>query len=585
MGIFYAQRKIYRNISKVVYMEEIKGDEKFVEFYHQNPIHVQDFEGSHEAALQNIKDEKEREKKNVIWDYDEKRKKSILNHKIVAHILMEEFFFITVGDKVNEIYYYQDGMYKRGGEKIIGQRVEELTGGNIRTNDVSEIQGHIQRLTYMDRSILDTSNINFICVGNGILNIRTLELLPYSEKIIFTQKLKWNYNPKSDCPKIKQFFKDIVKDNDVDIIQEFIGYLLYRVYFIKKALILVGEPDTGKTTFIKLVINFIGQENTSGVSLHKILTDKFASSHLYNKLLNFYDDLSFRDIKQTGDFKIATGSGYITGEKKFGDQFQFLNYAKLLFATNKISAVEDVSDDAYYNRWIILFFNNEFDDENEKTDKNIITKLVQAEEMEGLLNWALEGLKRLLENQQFSYKLAAEENKLIMERSSNTISCFAQDILVEEPNNWISKEMMYKLYSIYVNNYGGARVTKEKFGRDLPTKVIYIMESRKDTEKKKSAHGWLNVAINTTNTSFLQILYNKINDINDINSPIAMIKRGISSISTTLTPTEPIGFKITNPTYLPCKSCGATHSKGWTLQKDDGSIWCDACVDACQAFY
>ncbi len=465
----------------------------------------------------------------TIWNDDEKTGKKKLDHKVVAHILIEDYCFITIGDKISEIYYYDKGIYTSGGEKIIGKKVEELTKGYIRNNDVGEVVGHIKRLTESNMSILETKDINLICMGNGILNIDTLELTPYSKDIIFTQKINWNYIPEQDCPEIKKFLKEIVKEEDIDVIQEFIGYLLYRKYFIKKALILVGEPDTGKTTFIKMIINFIGQENTSGVSLHKILSDKFASSHLHNKLLNFYDDLSFKDVKETGDFKIATGGGYITGEKKFGDQFQFLNYAKLLFATNKISAVDDVSDDAYYNRWIILFFNNEFNDLNKKTDKNIINKITTKDEMEGLLNWALIGLKRLLKNQRFSYKLTADENKLIMERSSNTVSGFVQDVLKEQSGEWISKEMMYEMYSIYVNEYGGARITKEKFGRDLISRALFIAESRKDTSRKKSEHGWLNVTLNTSNTTFSKILYN-INSNYTVYFPIEIENSSITSI-------------------------------------------------------
>ncbi|KKK97318.1 hypothetical protein LCGC14_2653960, partial [marine sediment metagenome] len=344
--------------------------------------------------------------------------------------------------------------------------------------------------------------------------------------------IPWDYKPDAKCENVTKFISEIVKEEDIAVLQEFVGYLLYREYFIKKAIILVGEPDTGKTTFIKMIVKFIGQDNTCGVSLHKILTDKFSSSHLHNKLLNFYDDLSFKDIKETGDFKIATGGGYISGEKKFGDQFQFLNYAKLLFATNKISSVDDISDDAYYNRWIILFFNNEFNNENKKTDKNIIKKITERGEMEGLLNWAIEGLKRLLKNQNFSYKLSAEENKLIMEKSSNTVSGFVQDILVEEQDAWISKEDMYSAYSIYVNRYGGAKVTKEKFGRDFPKKALYVLDTRKDTEKKKSQHGWSNIGLNTTNTSFIQVFKQINNTLYHVFFPIDREKSSISGMVT-----------------------------------------------------
>ena len=60
----------------------------------------------------------------------------------------------------------------------------------------------------------------------------------------------------------------------------------------------------------------------------KIATDKFSSAHLYQKHINSFDDLSSRDVNDTGTFKIVTGGGSITAEYKFGSQFQFENYAK-----------------------------------------------------------------------------------------------------------------------------------------------------------------------------------------------------------------------------------------------------------------
>ena len=52
------------------------------------------------------------DKKAAIWNYDDKGKRKSLDHKTIAHILIEEYFFITVGVKVREIWYYQNGIYK-----------------------------------------------------------------------------------------------------------------------------------------------------------------------------------------------------------------------------------------------------------------------------------------------------------------------------------------------------------------------------------------------------------------------------------------------------------------------------------------
>lgn len=467
---------------------------------------------------QEIENELSNEQQHLIWNTDFNGNKLRLDIFAISELLMKLYHFKTIGDSKKEIYYYEDGIYKKNGEDFIKSRVQNWSEGRIKNNQVNEIVGQIQRSTFEDREVLDNQDPRFICVKNGILDLMSKKLEPHSPKRIFTTKLNWKWNPNAKCERIIEFFEQVLKKEDIPVLQEFMGYILYRDYLFKKAVIFVGERDTGKTTTNKLIVKFIGKSNTSAESLHRITSDRFSAYSLYGKMLNNYDDLPYKDVQDNGLFKIATGGGYLPAEKKFGDRFQFKNYAKLLFATNKISATKDVDDEAYYSRWIIFFFNNTFDSENPKTDPKLIEKITTQEEMEGLLVWSVEGLNRLLKNQKFSYKLSPNEIKLAMERSSNTISAFVQDCLMEG-EGWISKEDLYAAYSEYVNITSGARETKEKFGRDIQKKAPFIIPARKDTQNKKSEHGWNNIQLNTSNTTFkLSNVYKEVCNIYDINN-------------------------------------------------------------------
>jgi hypothetical protein len=103
------------------------------------------------------------------------------------------------------------------------------------------------------------------------------------------------------------------------------------------------------------------------------------------------------------------------------------------------------------------------------------------------------------ETKLFTKEKTAEENKLIMERACNTISAFVQDCLIQEQGSWISKDDLYQLYAAYVNHQGLGLESKSKFGRSIQMKANFLTESRKDTNLKKSEHGWLNVGLNLTN--------------------------------------------------------------------------------------
>ena len=147
---------------------------------------------------------------------------------------------------------------------------------------------------------------------------------------------------------------------------------------------------------MNLLIKFIGEKNKTGISLQSISKgNRFELSFLKDKHANIRDDLNSDDLISGGEFKASTGGSYITGEYKFGDTFEFLTFAKHLFATNKIPKMKD-NDEVFYSRCIPIPFDNPIPEEEQ--DPFILEKITIKKEMSGLLNWSLEGLDRLFEN-------------------------------------------------------------------------------------------------------------------------------------------------------------------------------------------
>ncbi len=453
------------------------------------------------------------------WAMGDNGKRKLIHNELAKKIL-EDYNIISVGNDKPELYFFNGKYYECGGGSFIGKKCQELTEGCLKNFDVNEVVGQIERMTNVGREIFSTVPNNIICVENGVLDIDNLNLKEHSPDYYFTSGLNHTYDPNAECKKVMAFLEEVLDENDVILIQELLGFCLYREYFIKKAFIFWGVGDTGKTTLIKLIIHFIGELNKSGVSLHKILYDKFAAYGLYGKHLNVYDDLSFKDIKETGSFKIATGGGYLPVEKKFGEGFDILTFAKLLFATNKFSAVVDADDMAYYGRWVIVPFEKVFDNENPKTDRNILKELTTDKEMSGLLNWALDGLKRLLEKGNFSYTLSAEENKMIMEKNSSTIVAYIHDCLKEQQDGWIATQDLYSSYCDYTNDKGLSKTeTLDKFSKDLTKRLTFAIAKQKDViyegKKKLNVRCWLHIT-NTYNT-FLKSYIDKNKEINKNN--------------------------------------------------------------------
>jgi len=317
-------------------------------------------------------------------------------------------------------------------------------------------------------------------VENGILNILTGELTPHRSNYHFFNKLPLKYDPDCKGERVQRFLRDVTgSEEDAQVLKEMAGYCLYRGYPYHKALALVGDGANGKSTFLALVKEFLGRENVSGKGLVDLEINRFAKASLFGKLANIYADLSDDTLQKTGTFKMLTGGDVIEAEKKFRDSFTFVNYAKLLFSCNKLPEVYD-NTDAFFRRWIIIVFPNVFKGVN--CDHNILEKLTVPDELSGLLNIALNGLKRILKNDGFSLAKSTEETREDYIRKSDPLAAFIMDCIQESQSSIMLKQQLYSLFAFYCRENNLPAVNKDTFFKNISkhVTVTQVRVNRKD---------------------------------------------------------------------------------------------------------
>ncbi len=420
--------------------------------------------------------------------YNPKLKKFVVDVQATTDYIIDLEDFKTIyGNKSETIYCYDGRCWSSKGKALIKTTAEHILENFANNHIVNEIVEKIKRKTETPIEEFEQTDINLIPFENGVYNIEKKKLIEHEPEYNFKFIIPVKYNPKEKCDFFLKFLDEILYPEDIKIIQELFGFALFREYFIKKGFIFVGEGDTGKTTLLECLNYFIGDKNKTGIPLQKITSgSEFTKIFLKNKHLNSYDDLSSKDLTDGGGFKIATGGGNISGEEKFGDLFQFRSFAKQVFATNKIPPVKDNDDRAYFNRWIPIQFDNVI----EKKDNFIKTKLNNPKEMQGVLNWALVGLHRLLDKGKFSDDKTPEQIKVIMERSGNPLVAFVNDILIEETGSKITKEEMYQIYTKYAKDNNKPRLSKTQLGRQLEKNCGYIISK---IGTKSEGRFWENV--------------------------------------------------------------------------------------------
>ncbi len=277
----------------------------------------------------------------------------------------------------------------------------------------------------------------------GLYNIRTGEFTEHNQGYRFISQIPVKYEPEADCPLIKKFIGDIVYEQDFAVLQEWFGYCLLRGYPFHVACMLIGDGKNGKSTLLRLLTRFLGENNVSTKELANLIFNRFAIAKLYGKLANISPDISDKALTSTGLFKAITGGDRIDAEEKFKGSFEFTNHAKLTFSCNKLPKSDDESY-AFFRRWILISFPNTFD--GDKCDPNILEKITTDEELSGLFNWSLSGLKRLLANGKFSYGKTVEDVQTQYKTLSDPIYAFCAETFNKQRWERLPKADVYEKY-------------------------------------------------------------------------------------------------------------------------------------------
>jgi len=158
-----------------------------------------------------------------------------LDMETLTKDILNEFKFMTLPD-TEEVLVYDSGYWQYGGEEKIKAEAENRVGLSklLTVHVINEIIGHVQRSTYTPRTLLNQAP-RVINLKNGLLDVRTRELKTHAPEFLSTIRIPVAYDPNADCPRIKQFFAEVLEPQDVPVIHKLAGYALISDYSIQRA--------------------------------------------------------------------------------------------------------------------------------------------------------------------------------------------------------------------------------------------------------------------------------------------------------------------------------------------------------------
>lgn len=372
----------------------------------------------------------------------------------------------------NQLHIYRDGIYIEGQSEIEAAMIEHIP--NLNRAKRAEVTSYLDILI---RNNVKPNNANLIAFKNGIYDIETGELKEFSPDIIITNKINHNFNPDAYNELADRTLNKLACQDAAirALLEEAIGYCFYRRNELRKSFILTGDKKNGKSTYLAVLKELLGDNNTSSLDLNE-LGDRFSSASLFGKLANIGDDIADDFISNAAIFKKIVSGDWIKGENKGQKEFFFKPYCKLLFSANNIPRIKDKSG-AVLDRLVIVPFDARFSKDDPDFDPYIKYKLIQEDALEYLIIRGLEGLKRVLENQAFTMSEKVSKSIKEYEETNNPILLFfKEDIkIVNEPTNEVYRK--YNEFCIMnsftpMSNIEFSKQVKKHFGVEVKTKSI-----------------------------------------------------------------------------------------------------------------
>lgn len=416
---------------------------------------------------------KEKEKKEEKRCYEEQ-----LACKIVS-----EKKLITANDTC---YLYTGKYYKMIRDNSELERlIHTEYNANLKAQNRQEVIKFIKLKTRVDPSELN-KNWRDIVFRNGVLDLSTMKIRPHTPDEYNTTYIDCNFIQDAPySPLIDNFFNQISNfDEDTkQLLYEIVGTTLVRRNIFSKFFICYGQGQTGKSTFLRLIGNLLGQENTAYLALND-LEEQFMPINLFGKLANLGDDIPYY-IRETANLKkLVTGEEF-EAQVKHRDSVHFSNFATFVFTTNKLPEVSDRTS-GFYRRFMIVELNNKVTN----PDPFFFERLTE-QDYEYLLTTAIDKLMAAMKKNKLTETADSIRKLEEYRQEQSSVLMFLSEFKYDREKLDHKPCMeVFKEYEAYCKDTGFKPLKKVNFDRELCDELQMCKRNTTWKEEKEMNQCW-----------------------------------------------------------------------------------------------
>ena len=448
------------------------------------------------------------------------------NDTKVDWISFDETGAVTINDKKfaewyvarNELYCVNDRFYTRYGNIVDNEfrnNIHNIIGSLVPTHlsaKVDSLLASVKNEAYTRMDAPDKYKVQFDNISFDVRHGKLEEC----DTFFTLHQIPHNYDAKADCPKFKKFVSNLFYEEDVPVIQEYLGYCLVPNTLAQTAMFIIGDGGEGKSRITVLMEHIIG-ENSLVIGKFAGLQEKFSLVSLDKQMMFIDDDISLEALDDTSNFKkIVTAETAMEVEPKGKPKYKTRLYSRILCCGNGAIQSKFDRSDGFYRRLLLCKVKPVHYD---KPDRTLSDQL--DEEIPGIINWLLEGLCRVVKNGFIIEPSKRMQGELQSVRdNSDTIQLFMSDEqFVEytgEKDDKVSIKQLYDAYENWCQDNSYLVIHKNTFGKVIrktyklnlakkimnPQRVANLVAQEKVYINKKQVRGIVGVKLKNYKKSF-----------------------------------------------------------------------------------
>lgn len=324
---------------------------------------------------------------------------------------------------------------------------------------------------------------NLLGVKNGVVNLKTGELISGRADLHITRRAPISYSPGFGSLKRFQDFLDFATGYDKEFqnwLQRAAGYTLTGLHTYDVMFLVYGPPGTGKNVLVEAIVKALGTKQYALPLPSEVLgngdgksnqTDQYYWAEMRGRRMIWVDELPETERMKENAVKKLTGSSEIQARSPGEKPFTFESQSKLWITTNHRPII---TDDAMWRRIRPIPW-----DRQPVTPDPTLKAFMHDPDggLPAVLAWAVEGAMQILNSQEpdaLGWCQKVSEAHEVYRKNEDRLGMFLEEEMDATPTGEIPIKSMYSVYQSWSEGRGERSMSQIALTRKLQDRGVQV---------------------------------------------------------------------------------------------------------------